>query len=317
MEKIKEYYDVIIIGGGSGGLTAAIYCGRAKLKTLVIEKSLVGGLATYTDEIANYPGFPETISGLNLMNLFQKQAKNFGVKFKLTDVKKVDFSNEIKIVETFRNIYETRCVIIATGGKPRLTGALNENNFLYDKGISFCATCDAPANIDKTVIVIGSGDSAIEEAIFLTKFAKKVYISVLHDKGIVDCHQTAKEKAFNNDKIEFIWNTEVHSFNSSKENNHLDTIILKNRKNNDLISVKIDTCFLFIGYNPNTELFKDYINLSEKNYIITNENMETNVKGIFAVGDVREKSLRQVATAVGDGAIAGYFAEQYLSDFHK
>ncbi len=155
-DKKIETYDVVIIGGGAAGMTAGIYCGRARLKTLLIEKSLVGGLATYTNEIENYPGFPEGSTGLGLMQLFEKQAKKFGVQFKGTDVKSVDFSGEVKKVETFRNIFESKVVIIASGGRPRVTGALNEENFLFDKGISFCATCDAAANTGKDILVIGS-----------------------------------------------------------------------------------------------------------------------------------------------------------------
>ena len=152
-EKKIENYDVVIIGGGAGGLTAGIYCGRARLKTLLIEKSLVGGLATYTNEIENYPGFPEGTTGIGLMKLFEAQAKKFGVTFKLTDVKSVDLTGEEKIVETFRNIYKAKVVIIASGGRPRTTGAKNEEGFLFDNGISFCATCDAAANTEKTVVV--------------------------------------------------------------------------------------------------------------------------------------------------------------------
>ena len=192
MEKKIEQYDVVIIGGGAAGLTSAIYCGRARLKTLVIEKALVGGLATYTNEIENYPGFPEGSTGLGLMELFHKQAKKFGVKFKLTDVRGVQLQGDVKTVETFRTDYQCKAVIIASGGKPRLTGAPNEEKFLYDKGISFCATCDAAANTDKTVIMIGSGDAAIEEGMFLTKFASKVIVSVMHEEGKMDCNEIAK-----------------------------------------------------------------------------------------------------------------------------
>ncbi|WP_064606784.1 FAD-dependent oxidoreductase [Streptobacillus moniliformis] len=311
MEKKRERYDVLIIGGGSSGLTAGIYCGRAKLKTLVFEKTLVGGLATYTSDIANYPGFPDGIGGTELMNLFHKQAKNFDVKFKLTDVKSVKLDTEIKEVETFRVIYEAPVVIIAGGGYPRLTGALNEDLFLYDKGISFCATCDAAANTDKTVMVVGSGDSAIEEGIFLTKFAKKVIVSVVHDEGIMDCNEIAKAEALANPKMEFIWNSMVKEY---KGNEKLETVILKNTKTGEDIPVDVDTCFLFIGYLPNTSLYKEILDLSTKGYIVTNEKMETNIEGVFAAGDIREKYLKQVSTAVGDGAIAGYNAEKFISE---
>ena len=317
MEKKREQYDVVIIGGGAAGLTAGIYCGRAKLKTLIIEKTLVGGLATYTNEIENYPGFPEGATGLGLMELFHKQAKKFGVDFKLTDVKAVKLDEETKLVETFRNIYEAKAVVVASGGKPRLTGAKGEEAFLYDKGISFCATCDAAANTDKTVMVIGSGDAAIEEGMFLTKFAKKVIVSVLHDTGKMDCNEIAKAQALSNPKMEFIWNTVVDEFVG---NERLERVMLKNIKTNDIIPINVDSCFLFIGYLPNTEIFKDTLNMNNGGYLITNEKMETNIEGVFAAGDVRDKFLKQVATAVGDGAIAGYSVEKYLAEseiFHN
>ncbi|HYE11494.1 MAG TPA: FAD-dependent oxidoreductase [Patescibacteria group bacterium] len=311
MEKKVEKYDVVIIGGGAAGLTAGIYCGRARLKTLLIEKSLVGGLATYTNEIENYPGFPEGTTGLGLMELFHKQAKKFGVDFKLTDVKSVRLDGETKQVETFRAIYEAKAVIVASGGKPRLTGAKGEDGFLYDKGISFCATCDAAANTGKTVLVVGSGDAAIEEGMFLTKFADKVIVSVLHDEGKMDCNEIAKAQALSNPKMEFVWNTVVDEFVGEER---LQTVVLKNIKTNDLIPINVDSCFLFIGYLPNTEIFKGMLDMNRGGYLMTNEKMETNVEGVFAVGDVRDKFLKQVATAVGDGAIAGYSVEKYLAE---
>lgn len=311
MEKKVEKYDVVIIGGGAGGLTAGIYSGRARLNTLLIEKSLVGGLATYTNEIENYPGFPDGSTGLGLMELFHKQAKKFGVKFKLTDVQGVQLKGDTKVVETFRTNYEAKVVIIASGGKPRLTGAKNEELFLYDKGISFCATCDAAANTGKTIMVIGSGDAAIEEGMFLTKFADKVIVSVMHDEGIMDCNEIAKGQALANPKMEFLWNTVTEEFSGEER---LNAVVLKNTKTNDLIKVDVDACFLFIGYLPNTEIFRDEIVLNKPGYVITNEKMETNLPGVFAVGDVRDKFLKQVATAVGDGAIAGYGAEKYIAE---
>lgn len=310
-EKKVEELDVVIIGGGAAGLTAGIYCGRARLKTVIIEKALVGGLATYTNEIENFPGFPEGTTGLGLMELFQKQAKKFNVKFKGTDVKSVDFSGEVKVVETFRTTYKGKVVIIATGGRPRVTKADNEEDFLFDKGISFCATCDAAANSGKDVLIIGSGDAAIEEGMFLTKFANKVYVSVLHDEGKMDCNEIAKAEALENPKMEFVWNTIVKRFEGGE---HLEKAVLFNLKTNEEISLDVPTCFEFIGYIPNTEIFKGKVDLTDRGYIPVNENKETNVEGVYAIGDVTDKMLKQVATAVGDGAIAGVAAERFIAE---
>ncbi|MCI2426438.1 FAD-dependent oxidoreductase [Candidatus Acetothermia bacterium] len=310
-EKRVEEYDVVIIGGGAAGMTAGIYTGRARLKTVLIEKALVGGLATYTNEIENYPGFPEGTTGLEMMNLFQKQAKKFGVTFKLTDVKSVDLTGETKIVETFRTTYKAKVVIIASGGRPRTTGAKNEEKFLFDKGISFCATCDAASCTDQELLVVGSGDTAIEEGLFLTKFAKKIYVSVIHDQGKMDCNEIAREAALANPKMEFLWNTVVDSFEGDDQ---LEQVVLKNLKTKKLEPIKVDRCFEFIGYLPNTEIFQNQVKLTDSGFVLTNERMETNIEGVFAAGDVRDKFLKQVATAVGDGAIAGFAAEKYITE---
>ena len=310
-EKIVENYDVVIIGGGPAGLSAAIYAGRARLKTLLIEKALVGGLATYTNEIANYPGFPDNPKGEAITDLMKLQAKNMGVTFKLTAVTNVILKGEEKVVETFRNKYLAKVIIIATGGRPRTTGAQNEEAFLFDKGISFCATCDAASNTGKHVFVIGSGDAAIEEGMFLTKFASKVTVSVLHDEGIMDCNEIAKEMALSNPKMNFIWNTVAERFEG---NGHLDTVVLKNIKTGEEIPVKCDNCFEFIGYLPNSELFTDQLPLTRQRYITVNEKKETGIEGVFAIGDVTDKWLKQIATAVGDGAIAGTAAERYIAE---
>jgi thioredoxin reductase (NADPH) len=307
-----ENYDVVIIGGGPAGLSAAIYAGRARLKTVLIEKGLVGGLATYTNEIANYPGFPDAPKGESITNLMKEQAENMGVDFKLTAVKSVDLEGEVKTVEAFRTTYKTKTVIIATGGRPRTTGALNEDKFLYDKGISFCATCDAAANTDKHVVVIGSGDAAIEEGMFLTKFASKVTVSVLHDEGIMDCNEIAKEAALSNPKMEFVWNTTVHAFEGE---DHLERVVLKHTKTDELIPIECDNCFEFIGYVPNNELFQDgVLEMTNRGYIPVNNLQETNIEGVFAVGDITDKWLKQIATAVGDGAVGGTAAEKYISE---
>ncbi len=309
-EKKVEKYDVVIIGGGASGLTAGIYCGRARLSTLIIEQALVGGIATNTNDIENYPGFPEGISGGGLMDLFHKQAKKFGVNFKLTNVKTVDFSGDVKIVETFRNRYEAKAVIICNGSKPRITGATNEEQFM-GKGIAFCATCDAAANQDKEVLVVGSGDAAIEEGMFLTRFASKVKVSILHDEGIMDCNEIAKQAALANPKMEFLWNTVVDSYEGDEQ---VRCVNLKNLKTGEITPVDCHTCFLFIGFIPNTEIYKGIIDMTERGYVKTNENMETNVMGVFAAGDVRDRFLRQVATCVGDAATAGVMAEKYIAD---
>ena len=291
MEKRIEDYDVVVIGGGAGGMTAALYAGRARLKTLLLEKSLIGGLATYTSEIENYPGFPEGIDGTELMKLFDKQFRKFGVSVKLTDCKGVSRLDDGRWnVSTFRTDYHAKAVVLSTGGRNRLTGAPGEEKFL-DKGISFCATCDAARYTGKKVLIIGSGDAAIEEGMFLTRFCSEVWVSVVHDEGHVDANEVAKEKAFKNEKMHFIWNTSVDSFEGD---DMLKRVNLKNLKTGEIIPVDIDGCFLFIGYLPNTQLFEGLVN--------------------FAAGDVRSKTLRQVSTAVGDGAVAGYMAERYIGD---
>jgi thioredoxin reductase (NADPH) len=309
MEKKIEYYAAVVIGGGAAGMTAALYAGRARLKTLLIEKSLIGGLAAYTSEVENYPGFPEGIDGAELMNLFDRQFRKFGVQVKLTDVKTLENFGDYKAVSTFRTDYRAKAVIVASGGRPRLTGARNEEQFL-GKGISFCATCDAARYTGKKIMVIGSGDAAIEEGLFLTRFAGEVLVSAVHEEGKMDANEVAREKALANPRMRFIWNTAVEGFEGDET---LKKVVLKNLKTGELLPVDVDGCFLFIGYLPNTKIFEGLLTLNPQGYIVTSEDMETNIPGIFAAGDVREKTLRQVATGVGDGAVAGYMAERYIA----
>ena len=202
-------------------------------------------------------------------------------------------------------------IIIATGGRPRTTGGKNEEKYLFDKGISFCATCDAAANTGKHVVVIGSGDAAIEEGMFLTKFASKVTVSVMHEEGKMDCNEVAKAAALANPKMSFIWNTVVDGFEGE---DHLETVILRNVKTGEHIPVSCDNCFEFIGYLPNSELFENQLPLTPQKYIKVNHKMETGIEGVLAVGDITDKYLKQIATAVGDGAIAGTVAERYIAE---
>jgi thioredoxin reductase (NADPH) len=314
MEKIIEKYDVVIIGSGAAGMTAGLYCGRARLKTLIIEQALVGGLAATAGDIENFPGFPEGRTGSALMELFHRQAKKFGVRFLLTEVRAVWLEGTDKVVETFRNEFHCKAVVIATGGRPRLTGAVDEAKYLYGKGISFCATCDAAASAGKTIMVIGSGDTAVEEGLYLTKFANKVIMSVLHDKGTLDCSEIAGSEAMRNEKMEFLWNTSVAAF---RGDNHLRAVALRNLQTGVITDVPVDTCFVLIGYVPNTTLFRDMLTMTGDGYVITSDRMETNLSGVFCAGDARDKLLRQIATAVGDGATAGCAAERYIAESER
>lgn len=310
MEKKHEYFDVIIIGAGPAGLTAAIYAGRSKLKTLVLEKSLVGGLATYTDEILNYPGFPEGITGLELMKRFQNQAKQYGVQFKLTDAKSIHLEGADKRVETFRVVYHAKSIILANGSKPKLTGAVGEEEFLFDKGISFCATCDAASCEGKVVAVVGGGESAFEEALYLTKFAKEVHMIVRKPQDKISAPKTVVAHTLSNEKIRLLDASQIKGFIGE---GYLKTLEIHNSSTDVVTRLDVDRCFLFIGYTPDTELLKGTIDLDEQGYIIVNERMETNVPGVFGAGDVCVKRVRQVATAVGDGAAAGVEVERYIA----
>ena len=309
-EKAQQHYDVVVVGGGPAGLTAALYAGRARRRTLLLEKGLLGGLATSTSVVCNYPGFPEDISGIDLMKRFEAQARRFGVEFKNTPVKGMSLAGSDKTVETFRTVYHARAVVLATGGRPRLLGVPGETDFLYDKGISFCATCDAAQCTDKTVMVIGSGDAALEEGVFLARFARQVIISVRRGEGQVRAHPAAREEAFAHPKLSFRWNTVVDHFEGGER---LETVVLRDTASGALSPVRVDRCFYFTGHLPAVELFASQVDVTERGYIRTDGRMHTSLEGVFAAGDVRDTSLRQIATAVGDGAIAGSEAQRYLA----
>jgi len=301
--------EIIIIGGGPAGLTSAIYSARALIDTIVIEKMLPGGQPILTTFIENYPGFPDGISGPEFAERLESQARKFGAKIiasqPVIEVSKIE---DGFIVKTESDSFEGRAVIIATGTSPRKLGVPGEDVFT-GKGVSYCAVCDGAFYKDKIVAVVGGGDSAIIEAIYLTRFASKVY--VIHRRNQLRAEKILQERAFSNPKISFIWDTVVQSIEGEKK---VELLKLKNVKTGEASELHIDGVFVYIGNTPNSSIVKDLVNLDENGYIITDSFMRTNVPGLFAAGDVRSNTFRQLATAVGDGAIAANSAEKYLGE---
>ena len=309
-----KVYDVIILGGGPAGLTAGLYAGRSRLSTLIIEKGQDGGQIAITDEIENYPGqMVEGESGPSLIARMTEQAKKFGAERCADMIKSADLNGEIKTLVGVKGEYQAKTVIIATGAFPKPIGCENEGKFT-GKGISFCATCDAAFFEDFEVYVVGGGDSAVEEAMYLTKFARKV--TIIHRRDELRAAKSIQEKAFANPKIAFMWDSVVVSVDGDEL---LSSMVVKNVKTGELTKVEADEddgifgLFGFIGYNPNSSLFEGMLDM-EGGYIKTDDNMHTNIPGVFAAGDIRVKSLRQVVTAAADGAIAAMQAEHYISN---
>ncbi len=304
-------YDVVIIGAGPAGLSAGLYAARARLKTLIIEKENAGGQIATTAEVENYPGSIENATGPSLVERMVHQAEEFGAEKINDNIVSVDFSGDIKILKGEKQTYEAKSVIIATGAVPKPMGCPGEKE-LTGRGVSYCATCDAPFFEDLEVYVIGGGDSAVEEAMYLTKFARKV--TIVHRRDELRAAKSIQEKAFKNEKLDFLWDTVVTEV---KGEGLLESMTIKNLKTGEEREIVADEddgtfgIFVFIGYNPATKIFEGLINM-EGGYIITDENMKTNVDGVFAAGDNRVKSLRQVVTATADGAIAAIQAEKYI-----
>ena len=311
---MSKIYDVIILGGGPAGLTAGLYAGRSRLSTLIIEKGQDGGQIAITDEIENYPGqMVEGESGPSLIARMTGQAKKFGAERCTDAIKSVELEGEVKKLVGTKGEYLAKCVIIATGAFPKPIGCENEGKFT-GKGISFCATCDAAFFEDFEVYVVGGGDSAVEEAMYLTKFARKV--TIIHRRDELRAAKSIQEKAFANPKIAFMWDSVVVRVDGD---DLLNSMTVKNVKTGELTTVEADEedglfgLFGFIGYNPNSKLFEGMLEM-ENGYIKTDDNMHTNIPGVFAAGDIRVKSLRQVVTAAADGAIAAMQAEHYISN---
>ena len=311
---MNNIYDVVILGAGPAGLAAGLYAGRSCLKTLIIEKGQDGGQIAITDEIENYPGqIVEGESGPSLIARMSEQAKKFGAERVSDVIKSVELEGSVKKLVGAKGEYYGKTVILATGAFPRPIGCKNEGKFV-GKGISFCATCDANFFEDFEVFVVGGGDSAVEEAMYLTKFARKV--TIIHRRDELRAAKSIQEKAFKNPKMNFLWDTVVEEVDGDEL---LNKMTLKNVKTGELTTFEADEddglfgLFGFIGMIPNSTLFEGQIDM-DYGYIKTDDNMHTNIDGVYAAGDIRVKSLRQVVTAAADGAIAAMQAEKYLAE---
>ncbi len=304
----SEIYDTIIIGGGPAGITSAIYTSRGRLNTLVLERGTVGGQAAATEIIENYPGFIDPIGGPDLMDRFEAQAKRFGAELTFGYVTGVELKGDVKIVKTDMKEYQAKTVIISTGAEAKKLGVPGEGEFA-GRGVSYCATCDGPFFRDVELVVVGGGDSAVEEGMFLTKFASKVHL--VHRRDALRATAIVQERAFKNEKMIFIWNSVVERINGKEG---VDSVTIKDVKTGEDSDIPVGGIFIYIGFIPQSQLFKGQLETNEKGYIVTDQYMRTSMPGVFAVGDVRRELGRQVATAVGDGCVAALMAEKFLSE---
>lgn len=308
-EPEKVECDVLIMGGGPAGLTAALYSARANLNTIVLEEGITGGQTANTYFIENYPGTDGQIEGKKLTDNMRKQAESFGAKIDdLKEVFEINLTDSEKYVRTEDKIYYQKAVIVAMGAQPRKLPAEGEVEF-RGKGIHYCAICDGAMYEGKHVAVIGGGNSAIQEALYLAKIADK--ITVIHEFDNLQASNILQDKAFSNPKINFIWESHVIKANGD---GMLKSLTYKNLKTGVLNDVSVDGAFVYIGLTPKTDLFKGVLNLNKYSYIKTDDDLMTNVKGVFAAGDIRDKKIRQVVTAAGDGAVAAINAERYISE---
>ncbi|CAI2573914.1 Thioredoxin reductase [Apilactobacillus kunkeei] len=305
-----EKYDVIIIGAGPGGMTSALYASRANLSVMMIDRGIYGGQMNNTAEIENYPGF-KSILGPDLAKEMYESSTNFGAKYEYGTVESIEDKGDSKIVKTDQGSYEAGAVIIGTGSQYKKLGVPGEDEY-GGRGVSYCAVCDGAFFKNREVVVVGGGDSAISEALYLASLASKV--TVIHRRDQLRAQKVIQDRAFANDKIEFVWDTNVTEVVG--DNMKVTGVKTINNKTNEEGEIAASGVFIYVGNNPMTEPFSNLNITDEKGWIKTNERMETSVKGIFAIGDVREKELRQVTTAVGDGGIAGQNAFEYVSSLH-
>jgi len=298
--------DVVIIGAGPAGLSAGIYAARARLSTVIVEKMYPGGQAAITDRIENYPGFNEGIGGSELTDSMKAQAEKFGAEILNGDVEKIHRDGGKFTVHLKGETLEAKTVILAMGAESRKTGVKGEKEYT-GRGVSYCATCDGAFYTGKPIMMVGGGDTAIEEALYLTRFAESV--TVVHRRDQLRATRILQERAFGNEKIKFVWDSVLDEI---KGRDAVEEVIVRNVKTGEKSSVFVNGVFVAIGLIPNTSFVKDLVKLNEQGYIITGEDMGTGVPGLYAAGDVRQKSLRQVVTAVADGAVAAVEAGKYL-----
>jgi thioredoxin reductase (NADPH) len=302
----KKIYDVIIIGGGPAGLTAGLYTSRARLQTLLIQNALFGGQMTTTELIENYPGFPQGVTGDELSRLMEEQARRFGMEAVNEEVIEVALEGNLKRVRTYESSYLCETLIVCTGTEYRKLGVPGENEFI-GKGVSYCATCDGAFFKDNEIFVVGGGDSALTEALFLTKFVKG--LTIVHRRDALRATKIYQERAFANPKIKFLWNSVIQEI---KGDQVVRSVLVKNVKTGEAREFPTEGVFLFVGLMPRTQFLKGLVKMDDEGYIVTDEKCETSVQGVFAAGDCRKKLLRQVTTAVGEGATAAFAAEKYL-----
>jgi thioredoxin reductase (NADPH) len=298
----------MIIGGGPAGLSAAIYAARGGLKTGLFEKGIIGGQITVTDEVENYPGFPEAMSGFELTERMRAQAERFRAHFIDEEVTAIGMEGLCKIIETPQNKYRTKALIVCTGAHPRLLNVPGEERFT-GHGVSYCATCDGALYRDKIVAVVGGGDSAVEEGLFLTRFAKRVV--VIHRRDELRAQKIIQDRAFKNPKMGFIWDTVVQEIHGTDKIEKLEVV---NRKTQKISFIPVDGVFIYVGILPNNGLLESRLELDSAGFVLTDEFMHTNVPGIFAAGDIRHTVLRQVVTATSDGAVAAWSAEKWIME---
>lgn len=306
---MSDVHAVVIVGSGAAGLTAAVYAARANLKPVVIDGSLPGGQLTTTTDVENYPGFPEGVMGPELMERMRKQAERFGTEFVFDQVAECDFSGEIKVIKCNQQEIKAHTVIIATGASPRLLG-LDAEKKLMGRGVSTCATCDGAFFRDADLVVVGGGDSAMEESTFLTKFAKKVYL--VHRRDEFRASKIMQERALNNDKIEVIYDTVVKEI-AGVDKGEVTGVTLENVKTKETQELPADGVFVAIGHIPNSQPFKDCIQTDVNGYILTEQGTQTSTPGVYAAGDCVDHVYRQAITAAGMGCMAALDAERYLA----